>query len=93
MPTTVPAKPGQTFTINEVVYDQTNAAMPGASVSWMSSNTGVATVNSAGVVNCVGVGSATITATAGSATNTVIVNVSAATPTTIALAPTTPTPP
>lgn len=77
-PTTVVVSPA-TFTIvtggtqqlYATVLDQNGLPMSGQTVSWSSSNTGVATVNSStGLVTGVAVGSATITATSGSLTNT-----------------------
>ncbi len=44
--------------------DNTGAAFSGATVSWSSSNTAVATVNAAGLVTAVAAGTSTITATA-----------------------------
>lgn len=55
----------------------------GASVSWASSNTAVATVDSNGLVTSVGYGSATITATAGQLSATCAVVVAQATLTSI----------
>ena len=49
--------------------------MSGASVSWSSSSTSVATVSTAGLVTSVAVGTATITATSGSASGTAAVTV------------------
>lgn len=54
----------------------------GLTKSWSSSNTGVATVNSSGVVTAVGPGKATITLTAGSQTVTCAVTVYAMKPVT-----------
>ena len=55
----------------------------GASVTWASSNTAVATVDSTGLVTSVGYGSATITATAGQLSATCAVVVAQATLTSI----------
>lgn len=49
------------------VKDQNGSPMSGVAVSWASSNTGVATVSSTGLVTSVGNGTAAITATAGAA--------------------------
>lgn len=66
---------GQTQQLSPSVSDQDGKPLAGADVSWSSSNTGVATVSSSGVVTAVGAGSADVTATAGSATATAQVSV------------------
>ena len=66
---------GQTQQLLPSVTDQDGKTLAGATVSWGSSNTGVATVSASGVVTAVGVGSADVTATAGSATATASVAV------------------
>jgi hypothetical protein len=55
------------------VLDQGGAVMGGASVTWTSSESSVATVSPAGLVTAVAEGTATVTATAGSATRAVSV--------------------
>jgi hypothetical protein len=57
------------------VTDQNGKAMASASVSWSSSNTGVASVSQNGLVTAVGGGSANVTATAGPASATAQVSV------------------
>lgn len=57
------------------VLDQGGATLMGATVTWMSSATSVATVSPAGVVTAVANGAATITATSGSATGSASVTV------------------
>lgn len=47
------------------------------SVEWLSSNTGAVTVSSAGLVTCVGVGSATVTAICGAQTATCAISATA----------------
>lgn len=51
-----------TTQLTATVYDQFNNEMAGQSVSWGTSNAGVATVSGSGLVTGVGVGSASITA-------------------------------
>jgi hypothetical protein len=58
---------GQTQQLFPSVSDQNGNTLAGADVTWSSSNTGVATVSSNGVVTATGGGSATITAAAGAA--------------------------
>jgi uncharacterized protein YjdB len=68
--------PGGTTTAAAVVRDAGGNVLSGQTVSWTSSNTSVATVNSStGVVTGVSVGTSTITGTSGSATGTTTVNV------------------
>ncbi|MCH7532172.1 MAG: serine hydrolase [Gemmatimonadetes bacterium] len=58
---------GETRQLTATVRDQNGHTMGGATVSWASANTQVATVSSSGLVTAVGDGSATITASSGSA--------------------------
>ena len=82
-PTTVTVSPakvelmalGATEQLTAEVRDQNGQVMVGASVTWASSATSVATVSSAGLVTAAGNGTATITATAGSASGTATVTV------------------
>jgi uncharacterized protein YjdB len=57
------------------------------SVTWSSSSSSVATVNSAGLATAVGTGTATITATSGSVSGTAALTVTGATVTSIAVTP------
>src|SRR5579864_3401182 len=57
------------------------------SVTWTSSSSSVATVNSAGLATAVGTGSATITASSGSVNGTAALTVTGATVTSIAVTP------
>jgi uncharacterized protein YjdB len=57
------------------------------SVTWTSSSSSVATVNSAGLATAVGTGTATITATSGSVSGTAALTVTSATVTSIAVTP------
>ena len=66
---------GETQQLSATVKDQNGATMGGASVSWASSVTSIATVSSSGLVTSVAEGSATITASSGSATSTAAVTV------------------
>jgi len=66
---------GQTQQLTAVVTDQDGATIASPSVTWSSSNAGVATVTSAGLVSAVGNGSATITATAGAVSATAAVTI------------------
>ncbi len=65
-PTSVSITLGQTTQLTATVRDQNNNVMIGQTVVWSSSNTGVATVNSTGLVTTVAPGNSTITATVGS---------------------------
>jgi hypothetical protein len=66
---------GQTQQLTAVVTDQDGATITSPSIRWSSSNAGVASVTSTGLVSAVGSGTVTITATAGpvSATSAVTV--------------------
>lgn len=82
IPTAISLTPAQ-FTVRAgnltrltgVVYSQFGDPMPGEAITYTSSDTGVATVNSSGIVTGVAAGSCTITATSGpfSATSDAIV--------------------
>ena len=84
VPTTVTVSPatamlaalGETIQLTATVLDQNGQAMSGVSVTWASSDGGVASVGSNGVVTAVQNGSATVTATAGTASGTASVTVS-----------------
>jgi uncharacterized protein YjdB len=67
---------GATTTATASGVDQKGAPIGTGVVSWSTSNSGVASVSSAGVVTGVGVGTASIIATAGSKTGQVTVTVS-----------------
>jgi uncharacterized protein YjdB len=62
-PSTVALTVGQGTTLSAAVTDAGGNAIPGATVTWSSSNTGVASVSSTGAVTTSAVGTATITAT------------------------------
>ena len=74
-PTPDTLQSGNTVQLTATTRDASNNLLTGRSISWSSSNTGVATVNSSGLVTAVATGSATITATSEgkSGTATVVV--------------------
>ena len=61
---------GATEQLTPTVLDQNGATLSGASVSWASSASTVASVSSTGLITALADGTATITATSGSATGT-----------------------
>src|SRR6266850_6682528 len=67
--------PGQTTQATATTRDASNNVLTGRAITWGSSNTGIATVSSAGLVTAIAVGSAQITGTSegqsGSSTLTV----------------------
>lgn len=69
--------PGQRSFIQGTVYDGTGRQIENAPVTWASSDTTVATVDTAGTLTAVGFGSATIIATSGPRTGTAQVTVAA----------------
>ena len=81
VPTTVKVTPdtarfaalGQSEQLAAEVLDQAGRILEGASVSWSSSDTAVAVVDSAGLVTATGNGVANVTATSGTASRTMIV--------------------
>ncbi|HET7470101.1 MAG TPA: Ig-like domain-containing protein, partial [Gemmatimonadales bacterium] len=66
---------GETQQLTAVVTDQDGATIASPSITWSSSNAGVATVTSTGLVSAAGSGSATITATSGSVSATAVITV------------------
>lgn len=66
---------GATEQLTATVLDQDGQTMSGASVTWSSSPTTVATVSGTGLVMAAGVGSAMVTATSGSASGSATVTV------------------
>ena len=87
-PTTVTVSPatheltvlGATVQLSAEVRDQNARVMAGATVTWTSSASSVATVDAAGLVRAVGNGTATITASAGSASGSAAVTVAVGVP-------------
>lgn len=65
-PTQFTVRAGNLYRLSGVVYDQFGDPMPSEAITYTSSNTGVATVDAAGVVTGAAAGGATITATSGS---------------------------
>src|SRR5690606_31284581 len=76
-PSSVTVTLGSTEQLTATVTDANGHAIAGASVSWSSSNTAVATVNSFGVVRGVATGTATATARSGHTTASASVRVRA----------------
>ena len=82
-PTTVTVSPatheltalGQTIQLTAEVRDQNARVMAGATVTWTSSASSVATVDASGLVTAAGNGTATITASAESASGSAVVTV------------------
>ena len=66
---------GQTMPLTARVFDQNNTVLGSATVSWSSSDVGVATVSSQGLVTAVANGTATVTVSSGVASATVAVTV------------------
>ena len=66
---------GATVQLMAEVRDQNDRVMAGATVTWTSSASLVATVDASGLVTAVGNGTATITASAGSASGSAVVTV------------------
>ena len=71
---------GATVQLSAEVRDQNARVMAGATVTWTSSASSVATVDAAGLVRAVGNGTATITASAGSASGSAAVTVAVGVP-------------
>ena len=66
---------GDTLQLNATVVDRKNQPVPGATMSWSSSSSSVASVNADGLVTARGNGDATITAKSGGASQTVNITV------------------
>ena len=81
-PATVGVAAGSTVQLTATPKDSAGTALSGRTVSWASSNGGVATVSGAGVVTGVTAGAATITATSEGKSGTATVTVTAP-PTTV----------
>lgn len=79
-PSALTMGPGSNAQLTAVVRDQNNNVMSGQPVSWASSNSGVATVSSSGVVTANVTGSAVITASSGGLSGTASVAVVASPP-------------
>lgn len=66
---------GETIELNVTVKDKNNQPVPGATVSWSSSNSSVASVSADGLVTARDNGNATIRAASGGASDTVEITV------------------
>ncbi len=64
-----------TARLSTEVFDQNGQTMEGAVIAWSSSDTAVATVDSAGLVTAAGNGAASVTATAGTVSSSATVSV------------------
>lgn len=62
---------GESVQLEAAVYDSGNAPIPGASVTWSSSNPTIATISSTGLVTAVSNGTARITAESESVTSSI----------------------
>jgi alpha-tubulin suppressor-like RCC1 family protein len=60
-----PITPGDTTRLSATVLDDQNRPVPGVEFTWSSDNPSAATVDQSGLVQAIGLGSATITVTAG----------------------------
>src|SRR2546425_7002360 len=76
---------GATVQLTATPKDASGTPLPGRTVSWVSSNTGVATVNGSGLVAGVTAGSATITATSEGKNGSATVIVTSGSGTTVTL--------
>lgn len=72
---TASIKAGETSTASAVGRDQNGAAISVGTVTWSSSSTSIATVNSSGIVTGVAAGQATISATSGGRQGTAVITV------------------
>ena len=88
-PSTVTLNPGQTSPLSATVRDANGGTMANAQVSWTSSNSGVATVTSSGVVTAMAPGSATITASSGGVSGSATVTVAPLPVGTVSVSPST----
>ena len=80
---------GQTTTLQAQTLDASGAAVTGRVITWSTSNAGVATVSSSGVVTGVAAGAATITATSEGKSGTSAITVTAVPVASVSIAPTT----
>jgi uncharacterized protein YjdB len=79
-PSSLSLKVGQTSQLTATAVDASGNAMPGASISWTSSNTRMATVSGAGMVQAMVAGAVIMTATSGGHAATSSVQIAAAQP-------------
>ena len=87
VPSAFSLTPGGTQTLTATVKDSSGNVLVGKVVTFSSSNTSIATVNSAGVVTGVSQGSATITATSEGKTATAAATITAAAVSTVVVSP------
>jgi hypothetical protein len=66
---------GQTFKLTAQALDANNNVVPNATITWSTSNSAIATVDTGGTVTGVGSGNATITAASGTGSGTQVVSV------------------
>ncbi len=66
---------GQTFKLTAQALDANNNVVPNAPITWSTSNSAIATVDTGGTVTGVGSGNATITAASGTGSGTQVVSV------------------
>jgi uncharacterized protein YjdB len=83
-PATPSVQAGTTIQLSAVVRDGNGNILTGRAVTWVSSNSAVATVSASGLVSGITAGSSTITATSGSASGTAALTVTAAPPVPVA---------
>lgn len=88
-PTTTSISPGQTSQLTVTAFDA-NGNVLVRSVTWTSSNNGVATVSSAGLVTAVAAGTGTISATIGGITGTALITVAAVPVASVSVTPSAP---
>src|SRR5438094_482692 len=79
-PASASVQQGQTVQLTATPKDVNGNPLTGRTITWSSSNTSVATVNSSGLVSCVVAGSATITATSEGQSGTSAITVTGAAP-------------
>ncbi len=89
-PTTATITTGTTRSFVPTLRDSAGAVLSGRSVTWSSSNTAVATVNTSGVATGVAAGTATITATSEGRSGTAALTVNAPAPAPVATVSLTP---
>lgn len=88
-PASTSLRVGESSSLTAEVLDATGAVIGGRTITWSSSNTAVATVNTNGVVTAVGAGTSTITATSGSVSGIAVVSVQLVPVASLVVAPTT----
>jgi uncharacterized protein YjdB len=86
-PSTVTVTVGGSQTVTATPLDAVGNPLTGRVITWSSANTGIAAVNSSGVITATGVGNTTVTATSGGQSGVVTVNVSAPSVATVTVSP------